>query len=276
MNDITEQSSNKFYKKDGVPHVVFRLYSTGLIYFMDFTLDIKKGNIVVSDVYVFFSGTLFSEMASEMYYKIVNNEPSLNTTIKLHEQVEAYVASDNYEEAYKLLITIHDENRNAFYNHLLLTVAGNYDIDKFIEAIDYMKKLKPDDKRLHAYLNVQESMMTKDLTNLNTAIEDLKKYVGEDEVFDLYKGILYNNQSNFEQAISSFDLVIAQNPDFFDAYSYKLFNLLELDKNEEAIKVITTINKRFPINEEDLTFDLQEYKTFTELEAYKNIFKSAE
>ncbi|EDP94550.1 hypothetical protein U8527_16640 [Kordia algicida OT-1] len=276
LADPNDFKFNKFYKKDGVPHVVFRLYRADLVNFMDFTLGIKKDKIIITDMYVFFAGISFSEVASEMYYQAINNEQSFLAYIQLKEQIDAYVASENYEKAYNVLIYIPDERKNALYPQMLLNVAGNYDADKFLEVINYIKKQKPNDKGLHAYLKFQETLVFGSPDELNTAIENLKKYVGEDSIFDLYKGLVYNAKSNFKEATQHYDLVIKQDPNFFDAYFYKLFNLLQQDKTEEALKVITTMNKRFVISEEGLTFDLQDYKDFTASEAYKNIFKSAE
>jgi hypothetical protein len=130
---------------------------------------------------------------------------------------------------------------------------------------------------LHTYLNFQENISHGDIDKLNAELEDLKKYVGEDAIFDLYRGILFNLQSDFENSEPFFDRLVTEIPDFLDGYTYKLYGLLLQDKKDEALSLIAKMKERFSISEEELTFELQEeYKEFTDSEAYKNIFKSAE
>lgn len=266
-----------FYKEDGVPHIVFRLYRPDFINFIDFTLGIKRDKIVITNMYNFYSGILFSEMASDMYYKAINLRVNDIANMKAYQPIKNHMYSGNYEKAYNLLVSVPTAKRGPFHYQFLLIAASNYDGDKLLEVIAEMKALKPDDKRLHAYLNFQEEIVHGDLSKLNTAIEDLKKYVGEDAIFDLYRGIMFNLQSDFEKSAPFFNRVVTEIPDFFDGHYYKLYNLLLQNKKDEALSLITKMKERFSISEEEFTLELQEeYKEFTDSEAYKNIFKDAE
>lgn len=266
-----------FYKEDGIPHIVFRLYRPDFINFIDFTLGIKKDKIIIKDMYNFYSGILFSEMASDMYYKAINSQGIDIANIKIYQPIKNLLFSGNYEEAYTSLVSIPTAKRSSFHYQFLLIAASNYDDEKLIEVITEMKAFKPDDKRLHTYLNFQENIVHGDLDKLNAAIDDLKKYVGEDPIFDLYRGILFNLQSDYEKSEPFFDRLVTEIPNFYGGYYYKLYSLLLQDKTSEALTLIAKMKEHFSINEEELTLELQEeYKEFTNSEAYKNIFKDAE
>mgnify|MGYP000394663059 CR=1 FL=1 len=266
-----------FYKENGVPHIVFRVYRPDFINFIDFTLGIKKDKILITNMYNFYSGILFSEMASDMYYEAINLRVNDIANMKAYHPIRNHLYAGNYEKAYTQLASIPAAKRNPFHYQFLLIAASNYDDDKLLEVIAEMKALKPDDKRLHAYLNFQEEIVHGDIDKLNAAIDDLKKYVGEDPIFDLYRGIMFNLQSDFEKSEPFFERITTQIPDFFDGYYYKLYCLLSQDKKDEALSLIAKIKERFLISEEEFTLELQEdYKEFTDSEAYKNIFKDAE
>ncbi|WP_420572401.1 tetratricopeptide repeat protein [Kordia sp.] len=266
----------KFYKKDGVPHIVFRLYRSDFINFMDFTLGIKEDTIVVTNMYNFYSGIVFSEMISEMYYESINQSQQFISELKTYQQVNSYIQSGSYEEAYNLLVSIPVEKRNPLHNQYVLASAADFDADRFIEIIKNIKKEKPDDERLHVYLNLLETIFLADIDKLNKAINELKKYVGEDAIFDVYRGLLYNLQSDYDKAIPFFDRLITQSPEFHDGYIYKLYTLLTQNKTDEALVLVTKIKERLSMSEENLTFQISEFQTFINSEAYKNIFKSAE
>ncbi|MFK7749141.1 MAG: tetratricopeptide repeat protein [Kordia sp.] len=268
----------KFYKKEGVPHIVFRLYSLDFINFMDFTLGIKKDNIVVTDIYSFYTGNLFSEMASEVYYKTVKRNSLSHYEMQAYQKAKNYLQLGNYEEAYNLLVSIPVNKRNPRHYEFLLLAVSNYSEDKLQEVITEMKTLKPDDARMHAYLNFQESFMqaTPNLDKLNTAIDNLVDYVGEDPIFDFYRGLIYDLETDFEKAVPFFDRLITEIPDFFEGYYYKLYGLLLQNEIDEALSLTTKMTESFTVNEEDLSFDLQEFPAFINSEAYKNIFKNAE
>lgn len=265
-----------FYKEEGIPHIVFRLYRPDIINFVDFTLGIKKDTIVIKDMYNFFSGILFSEMASDLYYKIINQGDLSFIDIKAYQQVKYEMELGNYEEAYNVLIAIPEAKRNAYHYQFLLTATSNFDNEKLLAVIAEMKASNTEDQRLHAYLNFKEHIVHGDLEKLNAAINDLKKHVGEDVIFDLYRGFMFNFKSDHKQAILFFDRIIKELPDFYDGYYYKLYGLLMQDKKEEAIRVTAKMNERFSISKEELIFGLQEFQEFTSSEAFKNIFKSAE
>ena len=267
-----------FYKEDGIPHIVFRLYRPDFINFIDFTLDIKKDKIVIDNMYDFYSGILFSEMAFDLYNKTINLRQSNIANMDIYQSIKNQLFLGLYEEAYNSFVAIPNAERSPFHYQFLLIAASNCDDDeKLIQVISDMKAHKPNDKRLDTYLNFHESLIHGDLDKLNTAIDNLKKYVGEDTIFDQYRGILFNLQSEFEKAGPFFDRVITENPNFFGGYYYKLYNMLLRDKENEALSVIAEMKERFSISKEDFVFDLQEeYKEFTNSEAFQNIFKSAE
>ncbi|WP_298519934.1 hypothetical protein [uncultured Kordia sp.] len=266
----------RFYKENGVPHIIFRIYSPQFINFVDFTVGIKKDTLVLNDAYNFISGINFSDIISDIYYKSINSNSASLSNVKTYRKIQSGIEVGTYEEAYNLLTSIPEKNRDALHYQFLLIAASNLDDDKFLEVIAQLKAQKPDDKRLHAYLDFRKNVITGDIDQLNTAIDALKEYVGEDPVFDLFRGLMYYYQGDSETSSSFFNHLIANVPDFYDAYLYKLCNYILDDKTTEALEIVVQIKDRFSIDEKAFTEELFEFKAFTSSEAFKNIFKSAE
>ncbi|PTX59032.1 hypothetical protein C8N46_111101 [Kordia periserrulae] len=282
-NSITNQLARpkdfkylNFYKKEGVPHIVFRVYRSDIINFMDFTLGIKKDKIIINDIYNFFSGVAFSEMASKLYYEAMNEENQSFEAIRKYQSVQNFISIGDYESAYDLLKSIGIENRNDNHYGFLLITASNLSFDLLLEVITEMKTQFSEDERLQAYLDFHEKAITGDLKDLSAAAEHLKKYTGDDIVYDLYKGIYFYLKNEYEEALIFFNRTIQKDPTFFDAYNYKLFSLLMLNEEEKALNVLVELKKDFSISEETIILELQDFPEFIASEAFQNTFKNAE
>lgn len=263
----------RFYKENGIPHIVFRIYRFDFLNFMDFTVGIQNNSLVLNDSYNFFSGITTSQMTSDIYTKSISENQDAFSSLAIYEKVQYKLQSYEYEEAYDLLATIPAKNRDAIYYQILLIATANFDDEYYKNTIEEVLKLNPNDQKLHSFLNFQKSILKGDLDQLNTAIEKLEKYVGEDAIFDLYRGIIHYDSLEYDTAITYFDGAITKIPDFYHAYFYKLYTLLLQEKTTDALSLVATINDRFFVSEEDFTSSLLDFPDFTSSTTYKSIFQ---
>ncbi|MEM6687267.1 MAG: hypothetical protein AAF617_15915, partial [Bacteroidota bacterium] len=276
LNHPDEFKFTRFYKKNGIPHVVFRSYLSNFINYIDFTLGIKKEAIIITDMYYFFPGLVFSEMASDLYRKVMSQRDFSTIDLSTYESVETNLALGNFEETYSLLRSIPENQRHPYHYQFLLVTAENLDDDTFFQVLEELKTRKPNDQRLHSYLNFKKHIFKGNLTQLNAAIDELKKHVGDDLLFDLYRGFTLNLTADYEQAIPYFDTIITKMPALYEAYYYKLESLLVLNKEKEALSLVAEMKHHFLLQEEDFTLSISDFQEFIQSEAYKNIFKDAE
>ncbi|MBC8757518.1 hypothetical protein H2O64_22805 [Kordia sp. YSTF-M3] len=266
----------RFYKENGIPHIIFRIYRVDFVNFMDFKVGIQNSKFVLEDSYNFFSGIIMSKIISDIYNKAINQNKQAISNLNSYENINYQLQSFQYQEAYELLLTIPEKNRDAIYHQFLLITTLNLDDEKFKSTIAEAKKLNPNDEKFHSYLNFQKSILEGDLNQLNKTIKILQQHVGEDPIFDLYRGIMYYYNLEYDKAIPFFDRVMTTMPSFYDGYYYKLYTLLLQEKTNDALNLVATMNDNLFLDEEELELNLADFEDFTSSKAYKTIFNDSE
>ncbi len=266
----------RFYKEDGIPHFVYRIYDGDMIYFIDFTVGIKDNEPVLNDSYYYFSGITMSKNISNIYYKTIDLDRQYLSNIETYNKIRYYNKNGDHERAFEVLTAIPAKYHDALYFQYLLIAATYNGDEKLQTVINQLINATPDDEKLHTYLYFIESVYFGKTETIETRVDSLKQYVGEDSIFDYYIGVTHINNENLEEAIPYFDKTINEMPNFFDAYFDKLYSLLQLKETEKALEVLTIMYEKFSFAEEDMSFDLTEFNTFINSPSYKAIFKDDE
>ncbi len=247
-----------------------------MIYFIDFTVGIKDDEPVLNDSYYYFSGVTMSKNIANIYYKTVDLDQQYLSNIETYNKIRYYNENGDHERSYEVLTAIPAKYHDALYFQYLLIAATHNSDEKLQTVINKLINATPDDEKLHAYLYFIESVYFGKSEIIETRINSLKQYVGEDPIFDYYIGITHISNENLEEAIPHFDKTIKEMPNFFDAYFDKLYSLLQLKETEKALEVLTRMYEKFSFAEEDMTLDLKEFKTFINSSSYRAIFQDAE
>ena len=263
----------KFYRKNNEPHVIFRTYFDGGVSLEDWTLGVKKGQILIYDAFLIVSGIHWSDDCRQKlcnYLEIYTDEVlNINKLI----EVNYLIMNDNYEEADSLLYWVMPQMQDNLYARTMeLNLASQ---NKSYEEVQMLAKkfaeTFPSEKRISTFYLIQSSIRhglpDETFNHINTLID----LIGDDPIHYLYQSWAFQQANANVYALQMLDSAIRYIPHVFGLYLNKL-DLCYADYNYAAcVNLLYQIDTLFEsAGEEDATFfrtnyaELEKYKPFVE------------
>ena len=188
----------RHYEKDNVHHIVFRMFSEGLINYHDMELIRSKGKVKIADLYIYLTGENFSSTLTSVYLQMVGNSSSTDEVpdnqllwAKKLPEIRSLLNSKSYTRAKELFDELPEEIKPGRpFQIMHLQICAGLGDDSYDKALQEFEKIYPNDKNI--LLLMMDGYMSRDQYDKAIAvIDELDKNLGTDPILDLHRGICY-------------------------------------------------------------------------------------
>ncbi|HEX2628751.1 MAG TPA: hypothetical protein VHM26_07065 [Chitinophagaceae bacterium] len=239
----------RHYEKDGVHHLLFRLYSDGGLNYHDMELTRSKGECKIADMYLYMTGSRISESLTEVYEQLFTElDKGKNArTEKWMDSLSGIrqnILEQNYTRARELLDQVPPHIRKGkMFQIASIEIADGMGPEEFDEAIREFETLFPNDESLNLLI-LGAYMVRKEFDKALQAIDKLDTLVGTDPLLNYHRSICYYNMDQQDKSIEKLELLLKEMPHFEDGLQEMIGTLLgqkEYDKAHTYVKQLQAI-----------------------------------
>ncbi len=268
----------KYYEKDSIPHIVFRLFNINGINYHDFELYQKDNDIMIVDMYIYLSGENMSTTFHRMYlgflYSIGKSTIGRRMDDNYLESVIQYTVVKNtynkgkFKKAYRKFRRIPDKFKKEKICQIMnIQISFHLSDKKYMKAIDEYMSLYPDDPSFYL-VSVDGYILHERYDEAIQSIDSLDRQLGSDPFLDYLRGNLYYEMDDYEKAGRAYKNLIKFMPDFELGYLSLLGVLMEEYEYDDAITVMDMMTYNFNMYKEDFKMFLGNYPQFLESEEF--------
>ncbi|MDR0368169.1 MAG: hypothetical protein LBH82_03390, partial [Bacteroidales bacterium] len=246
----------KFYREDNKPHILFRIYYNGGVSVEDWTLNVKKGQIRISDAFLVVSGIYWSDNYRQQLYNHLNIYTDEVININKLIEVNYLISAEEYEEADSLMYWLMPQMQDNLYARTMeLRLASFTDTYENMQALTAkFDRSFPRQKRISTYY-LTESAIVQGLPD--KAIEQiyaLIELLGDDPVYYLYQAWAYQSAGGAELALISIDSAMQYIPGNMGLYLNKMDIYYYGYDFENCVNLLFLIDSLFSPGENDVAF----------------------
>ena len=270
----------KFYRKNNVPHVIFRTYFHGSVSLEDWTLGMKKGQIRIYDAFAIVSGINWSDDCRQKLcnYLGIFTDEILNIN-KLIE-INYLLANGDYAMADSMLYWVMPQMQNNLYARTielnLSTQNKSYEEVQML-AKEFVKTF-PNQQQISAFYlmqsSIQHGLADETLNHIYTLIDLL----GDDPIYYVYQSWAFREARSPDYELQMLDSAIHYMPYVFDLYLNKLEVYYSNYNYSACVDLLYQMDSIFESGgEEELEFfqtnypKLKEYAPFNEWLQHNNL-----
>lgn len=229
----------KHYEKDGIHHLIFRLYDDGSINYHDLELIRSKNDLKIADMMVYTTGEnlsvtikgLFKQFAG-VIDKSTGKEDWLESMPKIRQEMK----KGNYEKAYDLFLKIPAEGRKSkAFRMLKIEISSGLGDKEQQEAIDELISAFPNEPNMQLIL-LDFYFLKKEYGKVLDAINAVDRMIDKDPFLDYYRYLCYNVMEDEARAKTHLLKVCKNFPKFPDARLELVATYLS-ENNEDSARL---------------------------------------
>jgi len=269
----------KYYKKEGVPHLVFRTYFNFSVKYVDYQLGIKGDDIVIEDGYLYLVGENFSDYFFELAkLQLGIGEEGFSRKYflagaKKYEEIQQLLESENYVDAMSLFNTIPPKLQLLdFFQVIKIRISNGLGPKSYEAVVDRFIEEHDDNERVALFYNVFKFSNNMDVERTKNAISKLQENIGKDPVLDIFLGNVYLENDNLIKSEICFNNLVDYAPSLFDGHLFLTIIYIEQKKYSKALTKMGWIYQNFALTEGDLNEIFSKYKEFSNIEEYRHFF----
>jgi tetratricopeptide (TPR) repeat protein len=246
----------KQYSKDGVRHVVFRVFTGENLNYHDFELVKRGGTIKAADLYVYALGQHFSATMLETI-GIIDEMPSSSASEAKEfannvKTMMGHVRSGEVEKAAKIYDNMPDGlKKQRIIQMVNLQICMGLSDEKYMDAIREFQELFPDSPNMYLLL-IDEYFFKEDYKNALVNVNQLDSIINRDPFLDYYRSIIYEKLEDQENRQKSLEQLHQSMPDFVDGNINLINFYLETEDDEKAVTLTEELIRTKKIKESDL------------------------
>ncbi|MCG8696666.1 MAG: hypothetical protein MI922_01325 [Bacteroidales bacterium] len=282
LSQVGPNSSYEYirsYKRESVPVLLFRSFSSEGINYHEFSMEEKNGEWVITDMYIYLTGEYVSERLKSTYvtnlYQILPEEADYYyerekfKTYKLLEKAKVLADKGNHKKAFKTWEKISTNNRDDKLVQLAgIQIASFYNLELYNQlSLNYETKFPKDPGYYMVSLNglFNQNAYEKSLQ----CIDSLSEVIG-DPMLDYLRGGVYSEMGNINEATIAYNRLVESLPEFEPAY-IELFELHVLNNDfQEATDVLDKMTLVFNYYKDDFGDFLENYPNYIKSDTYSN------
>lgn len=246
----------KQYNKDGVRHLVFRIFTGENLNYHDFELVKRGGTIKAADLYVYANGQHFSETMLESI-GIVNDMPA-SSAMKANEFANSvktmmgHVRNGEVEKAAKIYDKMPDDlKKQRLVQIIHIQISMGLDDEKYMDAIREFQELFPDSPNMYLLL-IDKYFLKEDYKNALVNVNHLDSIINRDPFLDYYRSIIYEKMEDQENRQKSLEQLHQSMPEFVDGNINLINFYLEFEDDEKAVTLTEELIRTKKIKASDL------------------------
>ena len=214
----------KFYRKDNVPHIIFRTYFNGGVSIEEWILGVKKGKIMVYDAFAIVSGMNWSD---ECRQKLCNSlRIFTDEVVNINKLIEInyLISNDEYEMADSMLGWVMPQMQHNLYARTMeLNLSSQSKPYETVKALTTVfEKTFPTQKQIAAFYLMQSGIRHGLADETMHHIHTLIDLVGDDPIYYLYQSWAFQQSNANVYALQMLDSAIRYMPHVIDLYLNKL------------------------------------------------------
>ena len=271
---ISNETSEKQVK------LLYRVLSASGLDYHEYTLTEKEGNLLISDIYMFYDGLNINRIAKTYYdfarLGYVHEDPpgkdntALEDKTKIEKKFLSYFLNGNYYKLIKkwdnLDARLRKDTDLALY---ALRASSYFNVDKMRSLIAYISS-----DQNHAYqlsLVVLEGLFAQQEYQLTlTYIDQLDKAIHNDPYLDFFRASVYKAMNDHDRSVWYLNKFIQELPQEESGYLSLLELYLTRKQFTKAIELLDQITETFGIYKSDLLSIVQNYPGFVKSPEYSN------
>ena len=262
----------KFYRKDAEPHIIFRIYSNGMVSIADWTLGVKKGEVRIFDAFLVELGIYWSDDYRQRLYNHL--QIYTDEVININKLIETnyLISKGEYQQADSLLYWLMPQMQDNLYARTMeLRLASfNKEYDDVQTMAEQFDKSFPQHKATSTYYlmqsAIQQGIVDETIQHIYTLIDSL----GDDPIYYLYQAWAFQSSNSFKFALEYMDSVMLYIPGNIGLYLNKMDIYYYDSDYENCVNLLYHIDSLFSRSDNDVLFFsksyplLKEYKPFIE------------
>lgn len=243
----------KQYEKEGIHHLIFRLYATDGLNYHDIELTKYKGKPRIADIYIYLSGESFSKTVADLAEAFSDSKEDDGTDIAGSiKRIREYMRTGDYEKAEKfydgLPATIRDQKSVRL---MAILLYKDYDDDKYLQQLEAFKDRFPDMPNIDL-LMIDAYIMRKNYAKAIEAVDKLDMFIDKDPFLDFYRGLIYNMEEKTDEAAVYFEKTYKAYPGFGDVLLELIHYNISEQNNDKANQLIDTYKANKAFNQQML------------------------
>jgi tetratricopeptide (TPR) repeat protein len=259
-------------------HIILRtFYPPQHINFYDFTLGTKGAYLTIEDIYSYEMACSLSTLLGEQLNILLKSSIDKNTMDKYYSTITTIIQnahkigeSGKITQAYKQLMSIDELYKSThYYQHLELSLLFQSPDEKVqLSAINKRIKRISIEERGRWLLLFYQSGLTSNFQQARLCIQNLKDWIGEDEMLTYLEAVTYYEQGDYLTAIDLFNQVLVSEQDFYIVYYAKLTAQIEISDYKSAVETLQQINFQFDASHINWDKELMAYPDFLMSDEY--------
>ena len=239
----------KHYEKDGIHHLIFRLYATDGLNYHDVELTKYKGKPRIADIYIYLTGESFSKTVADLAEAFGGSKgrddgEDIASSIK---RMRDYIKTGEYEKAEIFYTGLPSSIKDQKSVRLMaIMLYKDYDDDKYLEQLESFKDRFPDMPNIDL-LMIDAYIMRKNYARAIEAVDKLDQFIDKDPFLDFYRGLIYNMEEKTDEAVVYFEKTYKNYPDFGDVLLELIHYNISKQNDDKANQLIDAYknNKAF-------------------------------
>ncbi len=261
----------KQYEKDGIYHLLFRLYDDGSLNYHDMELKRSGKDVKIADMFVYTSGENLSETLHGIYVQLAGAFADKSSSITPDDEwlkklpdIRKLMREGKNREAADLYDKIPEKVRKGrAFQILHVEVCSGLEWDEYNAAIEEYKKLFPNEPNMHLLL-LDGYIIQKQYDKALNAVNELDKMINKDPFLDYYRYLCYNLLQEKEKGKECLVRVVQAMPDFEDGVLELISVYLGEDDTTSARPLVEKFRSRSSFNQSSLDLLLEQHPGFTE------------
>jgi len=244
----------KQYEKDHKQHILFRLYSNGMVNYHDYELIKREdGSVKAADLFIYLSGENFSKTIADALQQVNGNMPKEEMEkLEKIKTIKTLVAQKNYEKAGQY----YDElpasvKKGKVYQLVHITICANLGNEKYLEAINEYRQLFPNDPNMYLMM-VDAYTLQKNYPMALESVNRLDSMIDKDPYQDYQRGLLSLLMKDTTRAMGYFEQLHKNMPKFKKGTVELIVTYLDLDHMDQAIQVLKQAKDSNYLNDKNI------------------------
>ncbi len=238
----------KHYEKDGIHHLVYRLYSDDGLNYHDIELCKRKGKTGIADIFVYITGENLSNTISQLANSFVEFEGKTRNNskqvVEAINRIREYSGSGEYQKALrfyeKLPKNIQDQRTVKV---IYLQVCREADTEKYRTGLEQFRNQFPNDPNIDL-LMIDAYIMDNDFDNALACINRLDSFINKDPFLDFYRALICNMGQKSKDARLYLESLYQNYPDFGTGVIELIANYIDDGMHDKANQLIREYRKQ--------------------------------
>ncbi|TXJ28864.1 MAG: hypothetical protein E6Q24_04100 [Chitinophagaceae bacterium] len=257
----------KHYEKDGVQHLLYRMYSEQGLNYHDFELVKKNGKVGIADFYIYIAGENFSSMLANLLSILdspAGSEKSEDErSLESIQRIKKLMNDGKYEAAKEIFDGLPDKFRNQKTIQILgIQITSQMDNETYLQQLKDFEARYPNDPNTYL-MTLDAAILNNDYGKALDNINHLDSLINKDKFLDFYRALMYNLMKEPLKAREYLETLVQNYPAFESGILELMANYLEAKDYDKARPMIEEFRKNDEFDQDLLKSVLAMYPDYT-------------